>query len=53
MVERKMKVRKEVRKSLAMELKARKAVKEKKPSFKRQEGYRHVKLKDSWRKPKG
>ena len=28
-------------------------LKKKKVSFKRQEGYRHAKLKDSWRKPKG
>ena len=27
--------------------------KKKKPGFKRQEGYRHVKLKDTWRRPRG
>lgn len=42
-----------VRKSLASRLKARKALKSRKPAFKRQEGFRHVKLKDSWRRPRG
>ena len=35
------------------ELKIRKKIKGRKPDFKRQEGYRHVRLKDSWRKPRG
>ncbi len=34
-------------------LKLRKKKKAKKPDFKRQEGFRHVKLKDSWRRPRG
>ena len=42
-----------VRKSLASKLRARKSVKSKKPEFRRQEGYRHVKLRDTWRRPKG
>ena len=42
-----------VRSSLAARLKVRKTVKTAKPTFRRQEGYRHAKLKDSWRKPKG
>jgi large subunit ribosomal protein L32e len=41
------------RRSLVTKLKARKTVKARKPKFARQEGYRHVKLKDSWRRPKG
>jgi len=43
----------EVRKEKAHDLKKRKAVKKTKPGFKRQEGFKHAKLKDSWRKPKG
>ena len=31
----------------------RKALKARKPGFRRQEGYRHVKLKETWRRPKG
>lgn len=42
-----------VRKSLASKLKARKVLKARKPAFKRQEGFKHVKLKDSWRRPRG
>lgn len=53
MVIRKLKARPGVRKSLASGLKARKVLKAKKPAFKRQEGWRHAKLKDSWRSPKG
>jgi len=34
-------------------LKIRKKEKAKKPDFRRQEGYRHVKLGDSWRRPRG
>jgi large subunit ribosomal protein L32e len=52
-MENKLKARKEPRKSLAVKLRARKSVKGKKPVFRRQEGYRHVKLKESWRRPKG
>ena len=46
---RKSKVRKELKSTLAK----RKKVKKKKPGFKRQEGYRMVKLKKSWRRPRG
>lgn len=42
-----------VRKDVATRLKARKTLKTRKPGFKRQEGWRHAKLKDAWRKPKG
>jgi len=42
-----------VRKPLASRLKIRKVLKGRKPSFQRQEGYRHVKLKDGWRRPRG
>ena len=42
-----------VRKSLAARLRIRKTLKIKKPGFKRQEGFKHAKLKDTWRKPKG
>jgi large subunit ribosomal protein L32e len=42
-----------VRKEAASGLRARKTLKSKKPAFKRQEGWRHAKLKDAWRKPKG
>ena len=45
--------RSEVRKVVKTDLKKRKAKKQAKPDFKRQEGFKHVKLKDSWRKPKG
>lgn len=34
-------------------LELKKKIKKKKPSFKRQEEYRHVRLKDTWRKPRG
>ncbi|MCK4715035.1 MAG: 50S ribosomal protein L32e [Candidatus Aenigmarchaeota archaeon] len=47
------KSRPDVRKSLASKLRARKTLKGKKPAFQRQEGYRHVKLKDGWRRPRG
>ena len=42
-----------VRKELRTPLKSRKSVKKKKPGFSRQEGYRHARLKDSWRRPRG
>jgi large subunit ribosomal protein L32e len=34
-------------------LNVRKKRKAKKPDFRRQEGYRHVRLKDAWRRPRG
>ncbi len=34
-------------------LELKKNMKKKKPSFKRREEYRHAKLKETWRKPKG
>ncbi len=34
-------------------LELKKQMKKKKPSFNRQEGYRHSRLKDAWRKPAG
>jgi len=34
-------------------LRIRKKIKKKKPKFTRQEGYRYVRLKDAWRKPRG
>jgi large subunit ribosomal protein L32e len=42
-----------VRKELKSVLGVRKKVKKRKPGFKRQEGYRMVKLKKSWRRPRG
>jgi large subunit ribosomal protein L32e len=42
-----------VRKELRSRLRARKSVKKRKPSFRRQEGYRLRKLKKTWRRPKG
>jgi len=38
---------------IAKLLKIRKKKKAKKPDFIRQEGYRHVRLKDKWRRPRG
>ena len=38
---------------LVSSLRNRKTIKAKKPKFKRQEGYRHAKLKDAWRRPRG
>jgi large subunit ribosomal protein L32e len=38
---------------LTSKLKARRALKARRPAFKRQEGYRHVKLKNVWRRPRG
>lgn len=41
------------RKGLASRLKMRKALKARTPSFRRQEGHSHVKLKNVWRRPRG
>ena len=53
MPEKRLVAGKEARKDLSGKLKVRKSVKSGKPSFRRQEGYRHPKLKDAWRSPKG
>jgi large subunit ribosomal protein L32e len=52
-MESELKPRPKPRKEVAAGLKSRKAAKSKKPAFKRQEGFKHVKLKDSWRRPRG
>lgn len=41
------------RKETAGSLRSRKAKKAGKQPFRRQEGYRHAKLKDAWRRPRG
>jgi large subunit ribosomal protein L32e len=43
----------EPRKEAARGLKSRRAVKAGRPSFRRQEGYRHARLRDAWRRPRG
>jgi large subunit ribosomal protein L32e len=53
MVRKVAKTRARPRKEAARKLKARKVLKARKPSFRRQEGYRHVKLKKAWRRPRG
>jgi large subunit ribosomal protein L32e len=35
------------------DLKARSRIKRRRPSFKRQEYFKHASLKDTWRRPKG
>jgi large subunit ribosomal protein L32e len=52
-MEKKLKPRAKPRKDVSSKLKSRKAVKSRKPGFKRQEGFKHVKLKDAWRRPRG
>ena len=41
------------RKEASAKLKVRKRVKKAKPAFARQESYRHARLSDSWRRPRG
>ncbi len=41
------------REELSSSIKLRNTLKSRRGTFNRQEGYRHVKLKDTWRKPKG
>lgn len=53
MIKRTASPRAKPRRELASKLKVRKALKARKPGFVRQEGYRHVKLKKVWRRPKG
>jgi large subunit ribosomal protein L32e len=53
MVDRKIRPGAKPRKGLATKLRLRKTLKSRKPSFRRQEGYRHVKLRNSWRRPRG
>ena len=44
---------KSMERNLKRSLKLRRKLKRKKPEFQRQEGYRHKKLKQAWRKPRG
>jgi large subunit ribosomal protein L32e len=42
-----------VREGVSSGMKTRKRIKKRKPGFKRQEGFKHAKLADSWRRPRG
>ncbi|HDD72767.1 MAG TPA: 50S ribosomal protein L32e [Candidatus Aenigmarchaeota archaeon] len=46
-------IKHDVKKCVMSMLRIRKRIKKKKPAFRRQEGFKHAKLGDSWRRPKG